>query len=514
MKKTQSAEFASVAFAIASLLSKILGFVRDLFLSNYFGVSKSVDALSATLPINSIFQNIMTSAVVVSFIPLYLEEISIDKEKAKKELSTTFNIIMLLFFIATFLLIIFSQQLVSVFVPGFKDELTQNLTSKLIDFVSFSGFLWAIVGFLYGLSQLHKHFLITAIMPLFINVSIILGLVLFHNTLGIYSYVLGLILGLLIQAGVMLYYSKKYLGLEFSLNFNPKGTFLGKLFILSIPLILLQLTNYFVNVIANRIASHLAEGSIASIQYANKLRQLWVSLLTVPIATAYYPYLSEMSTKKDTHGLNRVFNQSMQFSMILGLPITLVSFFFANPIVRIVFERGAFGSTAVNLTTVAFKYFSIGIFALMITTISLRVLYSMKEMYLAFFVSLLVAAINVTLFYPMVNAMGHAGIPLAISIGLIIEAVIFVLSLKVKTRIALRGFFDAIVKIGVASFVSIGIMYAVYLILNRVLNFGKLGMLVNFALASFVFVLVYIPTLKILKVEEVQKIVKLIRKGN
>lgn len=513
MKKTQSAEVASVAFAIASLLSKILGFVRDLFLSNYFGISKSVDALSATLPINSIFQNIMTSAIVVSFIPLYLEEISYDKEKAKKELSTAFNIVMLLFFIASFLLIIFSKQLVSVFAPGFKDEITQNLTSKLIDFVSFSGFLWAIVGFLYGLSQLHKHFLITAIMPLFTNIFIILGLVLFHNTLGIYSYTLGLVLGLLIQAGVMLYYSKRYLGLEFSLNFNPKGTFLGKLFILSVPLILLQLTNYIVSVIANRIASNLAEGSIASIQYANKLRQLWVSLLTVPIATAYYPFLSEMSAKKDFQGLNRVFNQSIQFSLILGLPITLVSFFFANPIVRIVFERGAFGSTAVSLTTMAFKYFSIGIFALMITTISLRVLYSMKEMYLAFFVSLVVATINIVLFYPMVNVIGHAGIPLAISVGLIIEAVIFVLSLKVKTHIALKEFFHSIVKIGFASLFSIAIMYAIFLLLNRIVVFGKLSLLVNFALASFVFVLVYIPTLKILKVEEVQKIIKLIRKG-
>ncbi|MEF3245501.1 MAG: polysaccharide biosynthesis C-terminal domain-containing protein, partial [Caldisericaceae bacterium] len=147
-------------------------------------------------------------------------------------------------------------------------------------------------------------------------------------------------------------------------------------------------------------------------------------------------------------------------------------------------------------------------------TISLRVLYSMKEMYLAFFVSLLVAAINVALFYPMVNAIGHAGIPLAISIGLIIEGVLFVLSLKVKIRIKLKGFFNAIVKIGVASFVSVGFMYGVYLILNRVVNFGKLSLLVNFALASFVFVLVYIPTLKILKVEEVQKIIKLARKGN
>jgi len=108
-------------------------------------------------------------------------------------------------------------------------------------------------------------------MPLLANVFTILGLVLFHNTLHIYSYVLGLIAGLLVQTILMVLYARKYLGLRFSFDFNPRGTFLPKLLILSMPLILLQLTNYFVNMVANRIASNLAPGSIASIQYANKI---------------------------------------------------------------------------------------------------------------------------------------------------------------------------------------------------------------------------------------------------
>jgi len=107
----------------------------------------------------------------------------------------------------------------------------------------------------------------------------------------------------------MIYYSIRYLNLKFHFSFDFKSPFLTKLVILSIPLILLQLVNYAVTLIGNRIASTLASGSIASIQYANKLRQLWVSVLTVPIATAYYPFLSEAAAENNPEKLSSIFRK-------------------------------------------------------------------------------------------------------------------------------------------------------------------------------------------------------------
>jgi Uncharacterized membrane protein, putative virulence factor len=229
MKKTQTPEVASILFALASVLSKILGFIRDLFLSNYFGVSRSVDALSATLPINSIFQNIMTSAIVVSFIPLFLEELSKDRERAEKQLSSLFNIIFIIFLAIAVAIIASSNALVGVLAPGFKDEALKNLTSKLIDFVSFSAFLWAVVGFLFGVAQSKKHFFITAVTPLLANVFTIIGLILFHKSLGIYSYVVGMNVGLLTQFFIMVYYSRKYLNLQIGKFFEVDTQLLKKL---------------------------------------------------------------------------------------------------------------------------------------------------------------------------------------------------------------------------------------------------------------------------------------------
>jgi putative peptidoglycan lipid II flippase len=513
MRKTENAEVASIVFAVTTILSKVLGFARDLFLSNYFGVSRSVDTLSAALPINSIFQNIMTSAIVISLIPLFIEEVNKNKEQAEKELSNVFTVIFAVFLILSFILIIFSDNLVGVLAPGFVGDSTlRTLTAKLIDLVTISGFLWAIVGFLFGIAQSKKHFFITAITPLFANIFIILGLIFFHKSLGIYSYIVGLNVGLIIQLCIMIYYSIRYLNLKFHFSFDFKSPFLTKLVILSIPLILLQLVNYAVTLIGNRIASTLASGSIASIQYANKLRQLWVSVLTVPIATAYYPFLSEAAAENNPEKLSSIFRKSNEFALLLGIPITVISFLFANPIVKIVFERGAFNANAVLLTTEAFKYFSIGIFALMITTLSMRVLYAMREMYLTFFVSLVIAVINVGLFYPMVKIVGHAGIPLSISVGLIIEAIVFLVVLEIKTHIELKGFLVSTAKIAIASLVSGVIMYGIFELLLKIVSLqGNLMLLIKLVVAGVVFLIVYFIILRIFKVEEVNRLRELLK---
>ncbi|BAL80581.1 murein biosynthesis integral membrane protein MurJ [Caldisericum exile] len=513
MKRTQTPEVASILFALANVLSKLLGFVRDLFLSNYFGVSKSVDALSTALPVNSIFQNLMSSAIVVSFIPLFLEELANDREKAEKDLSALFNLIFVAFLILAIALMVSSNALVTILAPGFKEDTLKILTAKLVDFVSISAFLWAVVGFLFGVAQSKKHFFITAITPLLANVFTILGLVFFHKTLGIYSYVLGMNIGLLIQFLIMVYYSKKFLNLKFGIYFSVSKNLLRNLFVLSLPLILLQLTNYFVTLFSNRIASTLSEGSIASIQYANKLRQLWVSLLTVPIATAYYPFLSEAAIACDFGKLSSIFRRSTEFALILGIPVTVISFAFANPIVQVVFKRGAFNEEAVMLTTYAFKYFSIGIFALMITILAMRVLYALKEMYLVLFISVIIAGINIALFYPLVKMFGHAGIPLAISIGLIVEAIAFLIALEIKTSIKLKEFFLSIVKITIPSLLSVILMYFIYsVVIKFIHNTKTFNVLISFVGSGFIFLLSYVALLKVFKVEELDTIIRIFKK--
>jgi hypothetical protein len=165
------------------------------------------------------------------------------------------------------------------------------------------------------------------------------------------------------------------------------------------------------------------------------------------------------------------------------------------------------------LTTLAFKYFSIGIFALMITTLAMRVLYALKQMYLVLLVSIVVAGINIGLFYPLVRIFGHAGIPLAISVGLIIETIVFLFALELITHIKLKEFFVSVIKITIPTVLSVALMYLVYIGAIRLTGSIKtLYMLASFVASGIVFAIFYVMLLKVLKVEELNTLISLFKK--
>ncbi len=500
----QNAVQASVIFIASAVLSKLLGFARDVLVGSYFGVSNSADALSAMLPVTSIFQNIVTGALTVSLIPLFLERFEHDKKSAMRDLNVSFNYIALAFLLAAVAISIFSPSLVNILTPGFQGTQERLMASALIDIFAVASFLWAVTDFLFGVAQSRKHFLITAIVPLLSNTFLIIGLIAFHKSLGVYSYPVGMIAGVLIQMAIMVYYSWKYLGMRFTLDFNPRGTFLPKLLILSIPLILQQIVNYSVTFVANNLASRLETGSIASIQYANKLRQLSIGVLTVPLTTSYYPFLSEAVAKNDQKSLSDIFSKSIRFASFLVIPVMFVSIAFAEPIIKIVYERGSFDAQAVALTVKPLQYYSIGIIATMVTVIIMRVLYAMKEMYLTLFVSVITAVVNIALFFPMIKVRGHAGIPLAVSVGMFFEMFIFMFVLKKKNGfLEFKSIAYSLIKITLASIVSTSLMYIVFARIEKILPHTNKYLALNFLLGAVIFAFIYIAELLILKSEEV-----------
>lgn len=514
----QNAVQASFIFMASTLISRILGLARDMLFGAYFGTSRAADALSATLPITSIFQNVMTSAISVSLITLFVERYGKDREQALKDLSIIFNYIMLGLIISTFSLMIFSNQFVSILGPGFEGNY-RNIVSKLVDLFSITALFWSITYFLFGIAQSRKHFLVTALFPLLSNTFIIISLITFHKTLGVYSYPVGMLAGVVIQFILMIFYAKSFLGMKFTLNFNPKGTFLPALLILSLPLILQQLSTYSVTVVSNNLASRLQTGSIAALGYANKLRQLSLGILTLPLATSYYPFLSEAAAKNDFNKLREIFSKSIRFASFFIFPAMLVSIIFANPIVRIVFERGAFDTKAVSLTTEPFIFYSLSIFAAMVNIITMRVFYAMKNMLTPLLISILMSALNIAIFFPLIKAFEHSGIPLAVSITLYLEMFILLYILIKKTgRIGAIGIVKSLVKLLVASVIGTGVMYTFYKFLEKHLPNSNQYIALNFLVSILLFIFVYFIMLVILRAEEVKtasfitkKIIKKVR---
>ncbi len=510
----QNAVQASLIFMIAAVISRLLGLARDMLFSAYFGTTHAADALNATFPITSITLNIVASAIAVSFIPLFIELLQKNPRKAIKDLEVVFNYIVLGLAIFMGGLIVFSLPLVHVFTPGFKSSHLIKITANLIDLFAVASFFWGIANFLYAVAQAKKHFLITALVALILNSVIILFLILFHKSLGVASYAIGMATGAFIQMLLMVLYGRFMLGMRFSFNFRVNNTILVPLLYLSVPLIIQQFSTYAVTVVSNNVASTLKEGSIAALGYANKLRQFSLGVLTVPLATSYYPFLSEAAVKKDYKELENIFSKSIRFASFFIIPVTFISVVFSKQIVSIVFERGAFNKAAVNLTASPFAYYSLGVFAAMVSIVIMRVFFAMKDMWTPTLLGLISATLNILIIFPLVKRMQHSGIALAVSIGLYIDMILLMIFLKNKIG-SLGGnkITMSILKLINGSSVGIIGMYICYKFFERHLPTSNWFIAVNLFASSIIFLLIYLTMLKIQKSDEIYTAYYVIKKG-
>ncbi len=500
----QNAVQASLIFMTAAVISRLLGLVRDMLFSAYFGTTHAADALNATFPITSITLNITASAIAVSFIPLFIELLNKDKEKAMRDLGIVFNYIVLGLGIFMALLVVFSFPLVKVFTPGFRSSSLIAITARLIDLFAITSFFWGIANFLYAVAQAEKHFLITAIVALVLNTSIIIFLILFHNTLGVASYAVGMLFGAFLQTIIMLLYGKFELGMHFTFDFRVKGTILPMLLYLSVPLILQQFSTYTVTVVSNNVASTLREGSIAALGYANKLRQFSLGVLTVPLATSYYPFLSEAAAKGDFKELRNIFSKSIRFASFFIIPVTFISVVFSKQLVAIVFQRGAFNLEAVNLTARPFAFYSLSVFAAMVAIVIMRVFFALKDMWTPTILTIITAAINIAIIFPLVKIYQHSGIALAVSIGLYLDMFFLIVFLRKKTgALGGRKIFASFVKLTIGSTVAIIVMFYTYSFLSKFIPKSNWFVAINLIIAFLFFSVVYIIVLKILRADEI-----------
>lgn len=511
-KLTQTAFQATLIFMGTTLASKLLGFLRDVLVGAFFGTSRISDALTGIIPVSTAFQDVVNSALVVALIPLFVEESDNDMQKAQKDLSVLISVFFIFIATVSTAIAVFSGKIVRFLLPGLTGE-TITIAEALLDIFSVSALLWSLTDLLFGVAQSKKHFLVTAILPLFANTSIILSLIFLNRKISVLSYPVGVSIGAFLQLVLMTLYLRRILNIKFRINLKIRGTFVPKLLMLSIPLVLQQLVNYSVTFAGNAMVSRISEGAVAALSYANKLRLFSVGILTTPLAISFYPFLAQAAVEHDYRNLKDVYNRSLSFASTLIIPASIISIIFSETIIKIVFMRGAFDINAVNLTAKPFLFYSAGIFAVMINVISMRVLYSLKKMNITLLISCIAAILNISLFKILTSIYGHTGISISISITLYFQSILLVYALSKQIgSLDLKKTLKSISKIIAASFASSAIMLILYRAIGVIIANPNSYLFPRFAISGLAFLVIYILMLKILRVDEIIQLKAFIRK--
>jgi len=261
-----------------------------------------------------------------------------------------------------------------------------------------------------------------------------------------------------------------------------------------------------------RLASGLAEGSIAALNYAKKLMQLPQGLFVLAVSTAIFPTLSKMAVRKRSEEMSGVLRKGLATIMLLAFPAAAGLLVLREPVVVLLFGRGAFDANAVVLTAHALLYYSLGLIFLCFSLPLTRGFFALQDMRTPLLVSLSTIGIKLILSMVLIGFLQHAGLALATSLTIL--AKVLLLSFLLQRR--LPGLFDrAFYKfMGAILFVSLvmgGSVYVLDCFLNTHLVGGGMALLIRVGLDIGFGIFVFGALAWMLKLGELRYLVHLIR---
>lgn len=454
---------------ICSILSKVLGFGRDIILSYFYGASYITDAylISQTIPL-TIFAFIGTG-VATSYIPISTQIVSEKgEESCNKFTNNVINIGILLCTIIVCTVCIFTEPIVRVFAMGFEGDtllLAKQLTRINIFGIYFSMLVYVFTGFL----NHRGNFTIPGLVGVPLNIVTIISIIIASKT-DEQILAIGGILAIMIQVLFMLPWMKKN-KYKYQLKVDIKDIYLKKMLYLSMPVMLGVSVNQ-INVLVDRtVASSLAEGGISALNYAGRLNNFIQGIFVIPIATVIYPLISNMVQKKDMDGFKSNIRGAITAINLILIPATVGMIIFAEPIVRLLFGRGEFNSSAISMTQGALVFYSVGIIGFGLREILSRAFYALQDTKIPMRNATISIILNISLNLILSYKMGINGLALATSISAIVCSMLLMISLKRKIgRYGMQLITTNFIKMVVASIIMAVCALGVFRLLTATLS--------------------------------------------
>ncbi|MCX5716443.1 MAG: murein biosynthesis integral membrane protein MurJ, partial [Candidatus Omnitrophica bacterium] len=442
-----------------TLLSRILGFVRDIVIAGFFGTALYAQAFVVAFRIPNLLRDLVgEGAVNAAFVPVLTETIT-KKGKAEffKLAQVLLNILVVALIVLTLAGVILSPLLVKLIAPGFmadkeKFDMTVMLTRVLFPFLLLVGF-WA-----YAMAVLNSlgHFAAPSLGPCVLNLSMILCASWFgENILGLAAGVLaGGLLQFLIQIPPL--YLKGWrarLTPEFR---HPEAKKIGILLIPRAAGACMYQVNVFVSTILASLSNIVGEGAVAALYYANRIWQLPLAIFGIAIAQAALPAMSRHAAQNDTEKLKHTLLFSMRALFFILVPSSIGLMVLSEPITRLLFQRGAFTAYSTRITADALFFYAVGLIACGGIKVLVSAFYSLQDTKTPLKAGAAALVVNVLLNLMLMGPLKAGGLALANSLASILNCAVLYIALRNKIgQLGISTVWDSLVKILAAGLVML-----------------------------------------------------------
>lgn len=491
-----------VLLMMLTLLSKCIGFIRELVMGYCYGASMYSDAYFTAYDIPKVLFSLIAVAVSSTFIPLYFK---VAKEKGEDYTNTFMNnVINTTFFIGVIVSIIsfiFMDDIVKIFAIGFKGKVFSEtvLFAKIM-----------LIGYIFsGLSSIHSAFLqnkgdffVPGIIGIPFNFISIISMLLSVYYKNVYILPVGATIALFSQYLVQIPKSIK-LGYKPEPVLKLTDKYMIEMYSLVLPLIISVATTQVNTVVDRTLASTLVVGSMSSLNYSNKLVGFFIGIFITTISIVIFPKLSEFKFKDDNDNFKDLIKKSMNIVFILIIPISFVCIVLSKPIVSVLFMRGAFDLRAVLMTSVALKFYAVGMVGLAIRTVVIKVFYSIGDTKTPMINSIITVILNIVFSLILIRPMDSAGLALGTSLSYLVSMVLlFVQLYKCVGNYGIRDILETLVKVVLAS-ILVGIIVTLLFDMFNLLGDGNIISALALCVSAGIGAILYLIFVKLLRLEEI-----------
>jgi len=478
----------ATTISLATIVSRILGFIRDVIIARLFGVYLTAQAFVIAFRIPNLFRDLVGEGAANAAIVPVLSEYSLkhSKEEFWELVNILLNLLLVILSAITILGIIFSPLIVRLIAPGFigsgeKLQATINLNRIIFPYILLIGLAVYAMAVLNSL----KSFTVSAFAPCLLNIAIIVCALLFgEGTTGLAS---GILLGGVLQLAIqvpLLY--KKGLRPKFTLSFkHPAVLQIRKLMLPRLASSSIYQLNNFVDSIFGSLVAIVGDGGVAVLYFAYRFIQFPIGIFSNAIAQAILPTFSTQVLEENQENLKNTLSWGLRIVFFVMLPTSVLFMVLAGPIVLTLLGGGKFDSYSAQLTSNALFFYSIGLAAYGGSKILQACFFALKDTLTPTKIAGLALLMNVMLNALLMFPLKIGGLALATSISGIVSF-LFLFYLLSKR---LNGFGEhEILKSFLRILAATLCMGAICFLVNRALNFSWALFCAIFAYIFFCFI--------------------------
>jgi putative peptidoglycan lipid II flippase len=505
--------WSTAIFSLATGLSRVLGLVREIVVANYFGARGPINAFTVAFQIPNLVRALVADAALTgAFVPVFSELLEKgERARAWRVASTLFWLLLLGLSAVTALFILLAPILVPPMTDAY-DGLAVTLSQILFPVVVLLGLFGVVVGILNS----YEHFSIPALTPVFWNLAIIAGLVIGvprADTVDgeLYVYAGAIVVATLIQLLLPLPW---LFGLDgrLRLALDVRDPAVGRVLAHMAPVTLgLGLINVSA-LIGTIFAAKLVDPTIApnAIDKAFRVYMLPQGMFSVAVATVLFPRLSRLAARADLAGFRDTVSLGLRQIAFLLVPAAAASAVLAEPIVRLLYQRGEFDPDQTPVVAGALAAFSLGLVFNGMTLMLNRGFFGLQAPWTPTWALLASLLLNIVL-YAALYRVGVWGIPLAISLSNIAAAALLIILLRRRIGgLALRGTIRTLVLVTLASGVLAAVSYGVWLGLDEALGRSLGAQIVSVGGGLAAGGIAYLISCRLLGVRELEALLSLL----